>query len=151
MGSDGKDLHLLNPSGKVSHFVWRDPSHILAYAGWDEQIWRFQVFEDKTNKAEPIEGMLPPDGHCTYLPGNEWILCDTYPDAERNQSPYLYHVQSGRRVPLGHFLSPPEYTGEWRCDTHPRFSPDGRSVVIDSPHGGSGRQMHLIDISGIVK
>ena len=31
-----------------------------------------------------------------------------------------------------------------------RFSPDGKSVVIDSPHTGEGRQLHLIDIRGIV-
>ena len=49
-------------------------------------------------------------------------------------------------MPLGHFRLPPEYAGEWRCDTHPRFSPDGRKVVIDSAHGGNGRQMYLIDI-----
>ena len=61
-----------------------------------------------------------------------------------------YEVATGRRVPLGHFHSPPEYTGEWRVDTHPRFSPDGKKVVIDSPHGGHGRQMYLIDIAGIV-
>jgi Tol biopolymer transport system component len=32
---------------------------------------------------------------------------------------------------------------------HPRFSRDGRSVTIDSPHLG-GRQIYLIDIRGIV-
>ena len=30
------------------------------------------------------------------------------------------------------------------------FGPDGRSVVIDSPHLGGGRQLHRIDLSGIV-
>jgi len=90
------------------------------------------------------------DGHCTYLPGNKWILNDTYPGRDRLQNPYLFEVVTGRRVPLGHFHSPPEYTGEWRVDTHPRFSPDGKKVVIDSPHGGIGRQMYLIDIAGIV-
>lgn len=147
-GADGKDLHLLNPSGKVSHFVWRDATHILAYAGWDEQIWRFQVFEDKTNNAEPIDGMLPPDGHCTYLPGNEWILSDTYPDKERNQKPYLLHLPTRRLHMLGAFHSPKEYTGEWRCDTHPRSSRDGKFACIDSPHTG-GRQLHLIDLRPI--
>jgi Tol biopolymer transport system component len=39
--------------------------------------------------------------------------------------------------------------GVRRCDTHPRFSPDGKWVVIDSPHT-SGRQLHLIDIRNIV-
>lgn len=150
VGADGKDLHLLNPSGRVSHFVWRDPSHILAYAGWDDQIWRYQVFEDKTNKAEVIEGMLPPDGHCSYLPGNEWIVSDTYPDKERNQKPYLYHVSTKRVHMLGYFHQPEVYKGEWRCDTHPRVSRDGKWICIDSPHGGNGRQMYLIDVREIV-
>ena len=90
------------------------------------------------------------NGHCTYLPGNEWILNDTYPDRERLQHPYLYHVPTKKVHPLGHFHLPKEYSGEWRCDTHPRYSPDGKSVTIDSPHTGQGRQIFLIDISGIV-
>ena len=77
------------------------------------------------------------------------MLCDSYPDRHRNQNPYLYHVPTDRLVPLGHFLSPKQYTGEWRCDLHPRLSRDGRSVTIDSPHQG-GRQIYLIDIRGIV-
>jgi hypothetical protein len=149
VGADGKDLYLLNPSGRVSHFVWGDPSHILAYAGWDEQIWRFQVFEDKTGKSVAIDGMLPPDGHCTYLKGHEWILCDTYPDQDRNQKPYLYHIPTKQVHMLGYFHSPKEYTGEWRCDNHPRGSRDGKFACIDSPHTG-GRQLHLIDLRPIV-
>jgi len=46
-------------------------------------------------------------------------------------------------------LSPPQYTGEWRCDTHPRVSRTGRFVTVDSPHNG-GRQIYLIDISEII-
>jgi Tol biopolymer transport system component len=63
---------------------------------------------------------------------------------------YLYQVETGRRVSLGDFRSPPEYQGEWRCDLHPRFSPDGRKVTIDSPHGGEGRQIYLLDVGKIV-
>jgi Tol biopolymer transport system component len=55
---------------------------------------------------------------------------------------------ANRRVWLGHFHSPKKYTGEWRCDTHPRFSPDGNFVCIDSAHAG-GRQMYRIDIRGL--
>lgn len=154
--ADGRNLHLLIPSGKVSHFIWRDPSHILAYAGYgpDAKEWRFQVFEDLTGKSEVIEGMLPKDGHCTYVPqtNDQWILCDSYPDnaKERNQHLYLLHLADRRFVELGRFHLPKEYAGEWRCDLHPRSSPDGRKVTIDSPHADQGRQLHLIDISGIV-
>lgn len=97
--------------------------------------------------------LMPVNGHNTYLPGrnNEWILNDTYPDQDRKQHPYLYHIPTNRRVALGHFHSPPQYTGEWRCDLHPRYSPDGKQVVIDSTHEGKGRQMYLIDVRGIIE
>jgi hypothetical protein len=152
-GADGRGLHLLIPSGKVSHFIWRDPSHILAYAGYGPEAkqWRFQVFEDLAGKVEVVEGMPPGDGHCTYLPGNRWILCDSYPDKERRQHLYLFHIAERRLVSLGRFLSPGEYTGEWRCDTHPKPGPDGRSAIFDSPHGGNGRQIYVVDLSGLAK
>ncbi len=152
-GADGRDLHLLIPSGKVSHFIWRDPSHILAYAGYGPEAkqWRFQVFEDLTGQVEVVEGMPQGDGHCTYLPGHQWILCDSYPDKERRQHLYLFYLPEHRLVSLSRFLSPPQYTGEWRCDMHPKPNPDGRSVLIDAPHGGNGRQMYLVDISGFAK
>jgi len=145
---DGSDLRIVDDNGVTSHFIWRDPRHILAWSRY-QTPGGFFLFEDKTGgTVEPV--LMTGDGHCSYLPGNEWILCDTYPDATRNQNVYLYNVARRQQIFLGHFLLPREYTGEWRCDTHPRFSPDGLSVVIDSPHTGQGRQVHLIDIRGIV-
>ena len=69
---------------------------------------------------------------------------------KRLEKDYLYHIESGTRVPLGSFHAPDAYRGEWRCDLHPRSSPDGRWVVIDSAHGGDGRQLYLIDVGDIV-
>jgi hypothetical protein len=149
---DGKNLRTIDDNGYTSHFQWRDPSHILAWSNQPSHGKRLYLFEDSAARRVEVVGndTITQDGHCSYLPGNEWILNDTYPDKERLQHPYLFHVKTSQVVPLGHFFSPPEYTGEWRCDTHPRFSPYGRSVVIDSPHTGEGRQLHLIDISKIV-
>ena len=99
------------------------------------------------------------NGHNTYLPQpadanwepGEWVLNDTYPSGEdREQTVYLFNTLTGKRVDLGAFRSPPEYKGEWRCDTHPRVSRDGRTVCIDSPHGGDWRQLYALDISGVV-
>ena len=152
VGSDGSEPYVLDPYGKTSHFIWRDPETVLAWAWHPTHEDKFYLYRDRTKETEVIgPEVMPLNGHCTYLPGNAWILNDTYPDEDRLQHPYLYEVSSGRRVPLGHFYSPVEYQGEWRCDTHPRFSPDGTKVVIDSPHSGEGRQLHLIDISGIVR
>jgi hypothetical protein len=150
--ADGSDIRLIDANGLTSHFIWRDERFILAFSDQPSHGRRFYLFDDQGEREPEVVGpdVMLTDGHCTYLPGNRWILNDTYPDRRRNQNPYLFEVATGRRVPLGHFQSPAEYTGEWRCDTHPRFSPDGKKVVIDSPHGGHGRQMHLIDISSIV-
>jgi len=150
--ADGSDLRVIDPSGYTSHFIWRDPRHILAWSRHESHGDAFYLFEDaEGGKVEVVgAGVMTRNGHCTYLPGGRWILNDTYPDVNRNQNVYLYHVATGRQVWLGHFHLPREYSGEWRCDTHPRFSPDGRSVVIDSPHSGQGRQLHLIDLSRIV-
>ncbi|MPY87748.1 MAG: hypothetical protein GEU99_07490 [Luteitalea sp.] len=150
---DGANVYVIDPSGHTSHFIWRDPQHILAWtrvAGKDG----FYLLEDGTRNVQAIgEGVMTRNGHQTYVPrtNNEWILNDTYPDrADRKQTLYLYHVPTNRRIDLGRFHSPPQYAGEWRCDLHPRSSPDGRLVVIDSPHGSNGRQMYLIDVGTIV-
>jgi hypothetical protein len=145
---DGSDLRIVDDCGVTSHFIWRDPRHILAWSRYAKPNGFF-LFEDRTGgRVEPV--LAADDGHCTYLPGGQWILCDTYPDGKRNQNVYLYHVPTRRQVFLGHFHSPTPYSGEWRVDTHPRFSRDGQSVTIDSPHTGQGRQLHLIDIRNVI-
>jgi hypothetical protein len=149
---DGRDLYVLDPLGRTSHFVWRDPQHVFAWALHPSHGERFYLYKDKTREVAVVgKDKMDRNGHNTYLPGtdNAWVLNDSYPDKQRMQTPYLYHIPTDRRVDLGHFYSPAFYTGEWRCDTHPRSSRDGRFVCIDSPHQG-GRQMYLIDVGDIV-
>jgi hypothetical protein len=148
---NGNDLRVVDDNGLTSHFMWRDNHHILAYSNQRTHGNRFYLFEDGGDRTIEVvgESTMTSDGHCSYLPGGEWILNDTYPQ-DGFQQVYLYHVSTGRQLSLGHFRAPPEYTGEWRCDTHPRFSRDGRMVVIDAPELSSGRQLHLIDISQAV-
>lgn len=167
MNVDGTGRHVLDAGGHTSHFIWRDPRHILAWAKPVGRGFGFWLFRDQTRELQRVgEAAMPENGHCTYLlrhelagpdgqPTPRWILNDTYPDKQRLQHPYLYDLATDRRLPLGAFETPPAYTGEWRCDTHPRSSRDGMMVCIDSPvgdsaRGGQGRQMHLIDLTGLV-
>lgn len=155
MNLDGSDPYIIDPSGYTSHFIWRDAAHICAWTRPEGKPDAFYLLEDKTGQATVVgEGDMPKNGHNTYLTvgnGREWILNDTYPTGpKRQQTPYLYHEPTRRRIDLGHFHLPKEYAGEWRCDTHPRSSNDGRYVTIDSPHGGEGRQVWLLDVSEIV-
>lgn len=154
--ADGSDIRFVIPNGHVSHYIWRDDEHILAQSkDWvGNSQWGDFLFEDKDSGiVEEIgRGVLDSAGHPSYLPDRDlaWILNDTYPQRKsREQKPHLFHVPTRRRIDLGHFHSPSQYTDEWRCDTHPRFSPNGKLVTIDSPHGGNGRQIYLIDVSNI--
>ena len=152
---DGTDLRIVIPNGYASHFIWRDNNHILSQAkNWlGNPEWGDFLFEDKDSGivAEIGHGVLDNGGHLTYLHNNEWLLNDTYPKGVRRlQIPHLYHIATNRRIDLGHFPQPPEYKGEWRVDNHPRSSRDERWVCVDSAHGGSGRQLYLIDIQGMM-
>lgn len=152
---DGSDLFVLDPSGYTSHFIWKNPTQVCAWTKPEGKESAFYLFTDKTNQVEIVgEEKMPLNGHNTYLTigtGEEWILNDTYPTGiRRQQVPYLYHVPTDTRHDLARLHSPSDYQGEWRCDTHPRSSNDGRLVCVDSPHGGDGRQLYLLDVSGIV-
>lgn len=148
---DGSELRVVDDNGLTSHFWWRDPQHILLFSNQPSNGIRFCLFEDGDRKSIEVvgPGVMTVDGHCSYLPGNEWILNDTYPQ-DGYQYPYLYHPVTDCKVSLGKFRAPAKYTGQWRCDTHPRISRDGKSVVIDAADGRNGRQLHLIDIADIV-
>lgn len=155
MGPDGSDVRIVIPNGYASHFIWRDGSHILSQSRnlLGNSGWGNFLFADRPDGVveEIGRGVLDPSGHISYLPGNRWILNDTYPQGSgRMQTPHLFEIASGRRVNLGRFHLPAVYQGEWRVDTHPRLSRDGRSVCIDAVVPGAGRQMCLIDIRSII-
>lgn len=152
---DGTELYPLNDSGEFSHFIWRGDDQICAWAIPDDSDEAgFYLFNDKSKIYEAVgAGIMTHNGHNTYVPNTnyEWILNDTYPQGpERLQELYLFHVPTQRKVSLGKFHEPAEYTGEFRCDLHPKTSPDGRLVIFDSTHGGDGRQIYTVNISNII-
>ncbi len=152
---DGSDIRVVHDLDQMSHFIWRDPETILAWAWQPSHQGAFYLYKDgiRPNDGEVIgHGVMVHNGHCSYLPGNAWILNDTYAHHTKGrlQELYLYNVARGQRSELGAFHSPDAYHEEWRCDLHPRFSPDGTRVVIDSPHGGNGRQMYLLELDTLI-
>ena len=96
-----------------------------------------------------------PNGHITLHKNKEWILTDTY-TIDGYIYLYMYHIPTKKFVPLGRLAFKPGGTlftanpGIFRVDLHPRFTPDGKKVSIDSTHEGFGRQIYLIDVSGII-
>ena len=155
--ADGSGLHVVDDYGKMSHFIWRDPETITAWSWQPSHEDAFYVYRDQTDEIEVLaKDKMTLNGHNTYLADTDWILNDCYPrrgaplGGTRSQTLYLYHVPTDRRIDLGSFASPEEYSGELRCDLHPRSSRDGKLVTIDSTHGGNGRQLYLVDVTEVV-
>ncbi len=142
-GADGQDLRLLVAAGVVSHYMWRDPAHVLIW--WKDG---YHLFKDDGSGTPVASLWKATDGHQSYIPGtkNEWLVADTY-----GRRLYLHHLPTGTFVLLGAFPQDKAYAGEWRCDLHPRVSADGEWVYFDSPHGGNGRQIYRVNIGGIVR
>ena len=139
---DGSDLRILTYGS--SHYDWRDNESILI-----EMHFGYFLFNDD-NSMRREEIILAPAGHHSFLPGAEWFVSDTIPRGdERKQHPFLCHLPTRRVFPLGHFHQPARYSGDVRCDHHPRLTRDGKKVIIDSAHSGT-RQMYMIDMSGIL-
>jgi hypothetical protein len=148
---DGGDIFAVADHDMVSHFIWRNPSQILAWSTEADGKNHFHLYDDLTDRLEIIgDGILSRDGHCTYSPDGKWIITDTYPDKERMQTLMLYRPSDSKLVVIGKFYLAPEFKGQTRCDLHARWSRDGKSVCIDSLHSGR-RQMYLLNVSEIVK
>lgn len=141
----------------------------------------FLVINLGDNTARPFwPGILLEDGHPMFCPANrEWMVVDTYPDAQGVRPLMLLNTKNGRHVPMGCYpmlnarpdtsrlqetlkhVEPrlvasvgAEKLAFWRsglhCDLHPRWKADGTAFCFDSIHEGT-RQMYRVDTKSITQ
>ena len=138
---------------QISHPLWRQDGEIIVWGPHAGSI-HYHLYEDKKDGAVTVvgDGVLTENGHMTFSPVNSrWLLSDTYPDSTTHERfLFLYDMDTGRRTDLGSFYADPKLSKENRCDLHPRWSPDGLSVCIDSVHE-TDRDMYVIDVSHLTK
>ncbi len=148
---EGKVIRCIDPYGRTSHFIWRDPSTILTWTWMPRRGSHYYLIDEKTGRARVIgEKVLTENGHMSYSPDRKWILTDTYPDPRtRWMRLMLFRPADGKLVLLARFYHPARFRGPFRCDLHPRWSRDGKKVCVDSIATGK-RQVYLLDVSGIV-
>jgi hypothetical protein len=148
----GTDLRLLLDDRMVSHCNWLDETHVIAWARAQEAGDAYYLINVATGERQVLgKGSLDVygDGHPSVSPDMQWIVTDSYPDRARQRHLLLYQRKTGRRIDVGRFLAPWNFDGPLRCDLHPRWSPDGRAVCIDSAHMGA-RMTYVIDVSAIL-
>ena len=150
--SDGSDLRILMDDRMVSHYYWRDEDYLLAWARTQEVGDRYYLINAITGEWQIVgDGILAlyGDGHPSFSPNRRWIVTDTYPNRARQRQLLLYEIETEKVIEIGRFFAPWEFDGPKRCDLHPRWSPDGMMISIDSAHEGR-RMTYMLDVSSIV-
>lgn len=134
---------------QISHPMWVNDHQIIVWGPHDEVIG-YYLYDDRSGHVSRIgAGVLNENGHMTFSPDGHWLLSDTYPDPQTDiRELFLWDMHNDRRITLATFRTDPDLGKHNRCDLHPRWSPDGQSVCIDSVHEGP-RGLYLVDLSGL--
>jgi hypothetical protein len=78
------------------------------------------------------------------------MLTDSYPLEDNCRKLFLYDLRKKIPYEIGSFYADPDYPIPTRCDLHPNWARDGKSVCIDSIHEGS-RQVYVIDVTPVTE
>jgi len=134
---DGSAIFSFDFSRVVTHLAWQDDKHLLAY-GYKKGVGdQYYLLEDETNNFSIIgKDIFTSDGHPQFAPNQEDFITDTYPDWLRRQYLIRYNVNSKKQDNLAVIKSPFPFTGDVRCDLHPRWDRTGKSIAFDSSHTG---------------
>jgi hypothetical protein len=134
---DGSDIFKFDFSGVVTHLAWQDDKHLLAY-GYKKSVGdHYYLLEDKTDNYKIIgENLFTSDGHPQFAPNQENFITDTYPNRLRRQYLIRYNINSKKQDNIAVIKTPLAYTGNIRCDLHPRWDRTGKSIAFDSSHTG---------------
>ncbi|MEM9657646.1 MAG: hypothetical protein AAF961_04720, partial [Planctomycetota bacterium] len=145
---DGSGLRRCFPEGwGGSHFDWLDDDRLMVTAQFAGRGYGHVLFTvGKQDYHRLGNGLLDYDGHGTFSPDRAWMVTDTYPSGGlREQKLYLMDMRSEAAFSMGRFAQPARFTGQWRCDLHPRWSPQGNLIGFNSTHTGS-RQAYVVEL-----
>lgn len=136
MDPNGKNIIDITNGLHVSHYWWLDNKRILIYGTDPIRGLGYHIYDQSGTYLEKLEDTPNLDGHPHSLNSSNWFICDTVVNKYYERKLWLYDLKKHRRKDLAKFYSPPKFKGENRCDLHPRLSPSGKFIAIDSAHTG---------------
>ena len=145
---DGTSLVLLNNGRPASHYVWTSDDELLIFG--ESPTGYGYAFHNHATGAQrwvSFESVLG-DGHPSVLDEDK-MLTDLYPSGFCNEQRLLLCHFGGAVRTIAKIHSPFSYTGETRCDLHPRYNSSLGLVCVDVPDW-RGRRMLSFDIGDLL-
>lgn len=140
------NTELLADYGMISHGFWADEHTILGFLRGPDGKDAYWLIDTETGSFTRLSGDNTGglgDGHPNVC-GKKFVT-DTYPDKARMQHLLLADLETGDFEELGLFFHGFSFDGQTRCDLHPRFSADCRSIFFDSVFSGK-RKLYRMDL-----
>lgn len=141
---DGGDIYNLLDDDFVSHCCWKNENTILTFAEKKGIGRGYFLLKDQTGQFEHICPSMVCDGHPTYN-CNNLIVTDSYPDRRRVSNIYVFEESNGKPDVVARVFAPFRYDNDVRCDLHPRWSHDGKSICFDSVFEGK-RALYIVKL-----
>jgi len=143
------DFYWMSRFGGISHQIWgRTPREILIDPNWTGNGSDVVVYQEDRwpLQAERLSAGQLEAAHLVFSPNGEWIASHTYPNKGPHAFFALIRASDGAIFSMGTFRHQvPECTGDMRCDLHPRWSPDGAKITLDSIDSGE-RKIYMLDL-----
>ena len=141
--SDFNSFTILVDEGMVSHMCWVDNTIVFGYFRHNKKdaFYYINIKSQQVTLCNEVSDLQMGDGHPSYK--NNLIIFDTYPDKSRIQHLFMFNIKTHKIEPLLELWHSVKYSGQSRCDLHPRFSEDGKYITFDSVHKGYRTQCIL--------
>ena len=141
-----KEMFLLNDDDMVSHCFWKNDEEIIAFENKKDGGPGYYLMKDKTNEYKHLWAKYSNDGHPSYSPNREFVVTDSYPSRKRMQDIKVLKDTENDGVVIAKVLAPFKYDNDTRCDLHPRWSRDGKTVCFDGCFD-KHRELYIVGIN----
>ncbi len=136
-----KKMYNLSDDDMVSHCFWKNDKEILGFLNKKGQGNGYYLMKDQTNNYKRELDNISYDGHPSYSPNNENIVTDSYPNKNRVQ--YILIKTEKECKIIASVFSPFKYDNDTRCDLHPRWDREGKTICFDGSYEGK-RRLYVI-------
>lgn len=142
---DGNNMYLLNDDDMVSHCFWKDDKTIIAFENKKDGGPGYYLMTDKTDKWIHLWPKYSNDGHPSYSPDGKYVVTDSYPNRKRMQNIKILSDNEDDGKVAVEVFAPFKYDNDTRCDLHPRWSRDGKTICFDTSYDNC-RSLCLISL-----